>query len=95
MRKITLAVLGIAVSLCLAGSAFAAGATKDECVVYLWADELAKAMKFNVHFTFDQKKQKIPKAMNPSARIVNRYGPTGAPATVLSASSSPPALAGS
>ena len=32
MRKITLAVLGIAVSLCLAGSAFAAGATKDECV---------------------------------------------------------------
>lgn len=32
MRKITLAVLGIAVSLCLAGSAFAAGATKNECV---------------------------------------------------------------
>jgi len=32
MRKITLAVLGIAVSLCLAGSAFAAGATKDECI---------------------------------------------------------------
>ena len=32
MRKITLAVLGIAVSLYLAGSAFAAGATKDECV---------------------------------------------------------------
>lgn len=32
MRRITLAVLGIAVSLCLAGSAFAAGATKDECV---------------------------------------------------------------
>jgi signal transduction histidine kinase len=32
MRRITLAVLGIAVSLSLAGSAFAAGATKDECV---------------------------------------------------------------
>src|SRR5660398_69036 len=32
MRRITLAVLGIAVSLWLAGSAFAAGATKDECV---------------------------------------------------------------
>ena len=32
MRRITLVVLGIAVSLCLAGSAFAAGATKDECV---------------------------------------------------------------
>ncbi len=32
MRRIALAVLGIAVSLCLAGSAFAAGATKDECV---------------------------------------------------------------
>jgi dihydroorotase len=32
MRRITLAALGIAVSLCLAGSAFAAGATKDECV---------------------------------------------------------------
>ena len=32
MRKITLAVLGIAVGLCLAGSALAAVATKDECV---------------------------------------------------------------
>ena len=32
MRRITLAVLGIAMSLCLAGSAFAANATKDECV---------------------------------------------------------------
>ncbi|MCR4310267.1 MAG: cache domain-containing protein [Deltaproteobacteria bacterium] len=32
MRKITLVALGIAVSLCLAGSAFAANATKDECV---------------------------------------------------------------
>jgi signal transduction histidine kinase len=32
MKKIMLAFLGIAVSLCLAGSAFAAGATKDECV---------------------------------------------------------------
>ena len=32
MRRITLAVLGIAVSLCLAGSAFAENATKDECV---------------------------------------------------------------
>jgi len=32
MRRITLAVLGIAVCLCLVGSAFAAGATKDECV---------------------------------------------------------------
>lgn len=32
MRRITLAVIGVAVSLCLAGTAFAAGATKDECV---------------------------------------------------------------
>jgi len=32
MRRITLAVLGVAVSLCLAGSAFAESATKDECV---------------------------------------------------------------
>ncbi len=32
MRRITLAVLGIAVGLCIAGSAFAQGATKDECV---------------------------------------------------------------
>ena len=32
MRRITLAVLGIAVSLCLAGSAFAESATKGECV---------------------------------------------------------------
>lgn len=34
-------------------------ATKEESVVYLWADELAKVMEYNVHFTFDQKKQKI------------------------------------
>lgn len=32
MRRITLAVLGIAVSLCLAGGAFAESATKAECV---------------------------------------------------------------
>ena len=32
MKKIMLAFLGIAVGLCLAGSVFAAGATKDECV---------------------------------------------------------------
>ena len=32
MKRITLAVVGIAVSLCLAGTAFAANATKDECV---------------------------------------------------------------
>jgi cytochrome c len=32
MRRITLVILGIAVSLCLAGSAFADNATKDECV---------------------------------------------------------------
>lgn len=32
MRRITLVVMAIVVSLCLAGSAFAAGATKDECV---------------------------------------------------------------
>ena len=32
MRRVALTVLGIAVSLCLAGSASAAGATKDECV---------------------------------------------------------------
>jgi signal transduction histidine kinase len=32
MRRITLAVIGIAVSLCLAGTAFAESATKDECV---------------------------------------------------------------
>ena len=32
MRRITLSILGIAVGLCLAGSAFAAGATKNECM---------------------------------------------------------------
>ena len=34
-------------------------ATKDEQIVYLWSDDIAKKMVFNEHFTFDQKKQKL------------------------------------
>jgi len=34
-------------------------ATEEEASVYLWANELAKRMKPDEHFTFDQKKQKI------------------------------------
>jgi preprotein translocase subunit SecA len=34
-------------------------ATPEECVVYLWADALARRFLWNVHFTFDPKKDKI------------------------------------
>ena len=34
-------------------------ATKEEQVVFLWADELAKKMTLNEHFLLDQKKQKL------------------------------------
>jgi preprotein translocase subunit SecA len=34
-------------------------ATPEECVVYLWADALARKFRWNEHFTFDAKKDKI------------------------------------
>jgi preprotein translocase subunit SecA len=34
-------------------------ASPEECVVYLWADALAKKMQRDRHFTLDEKKQKI------------------------------------
>ena len=34
-------------------------ATPEECVVYLWADALARRFMWNTHFTFDAKKDKI------------------------------------
>ncbi len=34
-------------------------ATAEESVVYLWADQLARGMQIDVHFTLDLKKQKI------------------------------------
>ncbi len=34
-------------------------ATKEEQIVYLWSDDIAKKMVLNEHFTFDQKKQKL------------------------------------
>jgi preprotein translocase subunit SecA len=34
-------------------------ATPEECVVYQWADALARRMRWNEHFTFDAKKDKI------------------------------------
>jgi preprotein translocase subunit SecA len=34
-------------------------ATPEECVVYLWADALARRFVWNTHFTFDAKKDKI------------------------------------
>jgi preprotein translocase subunit SecA len=34
-------------------------ATEDESVVYVWADKLAKQMSRDVHFTIDEKKQKV------------------------------------
>jgi preprotein translocase subunit SecA len=34
-------------------------ATPEECVVYLWADALARRFRWNNHFTFDAKKDKI------------------------------------
>jgi preprotein translocase subunit SecA len=34
-------------------------AKPEECVMYFWADAVAKLMKFNEHYTFDVKKDKL------------------------------------
>jgi preprotein translocase subunit SecA len=46
-------------------------ASKEEQVVYHWADSLAKTMQPNVHFTFDIKKQKIE--LTEDGRRLARY----------------------
>jgi preprotein translocase subunit SecA len=52
-------------------------ATPEESVVYMWANRLAQAMRFNEHFSFDLKKQKIE--LTDNGRQLARYAnpPTG------------------
>jgi preprotein translocase subunit SecA len=52
-------------------------ATPEESVVYLWADELARKMRFQEHFTFDVKKQKLE--LTEAGRYLARWSnpPTG------------------
>lgn len=53
-------------------------ASEAETVVYLWADELARRMRFQEHFIFDQKKQKIE--LTDTGRHLCRYAnPPGGP----------------
>jgi preprotein translocase subunit SecA len=46
-------------------------ATEEESVVYLWADDLAKEMARDEHFTLDDKKQKIE--LTEEGRTLVRY----------------------
>jgi preprotein translocase subunit SecA len=46
-------------------------ASKEEQVVFLWADALAKRMALNEHFEFDQKKQKLE--LNGAGKQLMRY----------------------
>jgi preprotein translocase subunit SecA len=46
-------------------------ASPEECVVYLWADGLAKMMHRDRHFTLDEKKQKIE--LNEDGKSLVRY----------------------
>jgi preprotein translocase subunit SecA len=46
-------------------------ATPEECVVYTWANGLAKIMKYELHFTLDEKKQKIE--LTEAGRGLVRY----------------------
>lgn len=52
-------------------------ATEEESVVYLWADNLARQMRINEHFTFDVKKQKLE--LTEAGRYLARWSnpPTG------------------
>lgn len=52
-------------------------ATEEESVVYLWADDLARKMRINEHFTFDVKKQKLE--LTEAGRYLARWSnpPTG------------------
>jgi preprotein translocase subunit SecA len=47
-------------------------ASEEEAVVYRWADKLARMSRYEVHFTFDQKKQKIE--LTEEGRRLVRYG---------------------
>jgi preprotein translocase subunit SecA len=46
-------------------------AKPEECVMYYWADGVAKMMKFNEHFTFDVKKDKLE--VTEAGRHLARY----------------------
>ncbi len=52
-------------------------ATAEESVVYIWSNRLAQSMRFNEHFTFNLKKQKIE--LTEDGRQAARYAnpPTG------------------
>lgn len=52
-------------------------ASPEESVVYYWADKIAKQSRYQEHFTFDQKKQKIE--LTEAGRHMCRYSnpPTG------------------
>jgi preprotein translocase subunit SecA len=52
-------------------------ATPEESIVYYWADKIAKTVRYEEHFTFDMKKQKIE--LNEAGRHLCRYSnpPTG------------------
>jgi preprotein translocase subunit SecA len=52
-------------------------ATQEEQVVYLWADDLAKGMVRDKHFTLDEKKQKVE--LTEDGKYLARYAnpPTG------------------
>ncbi len=52
-------------------------ATEDEQIVFHWADQLAQEMKFEQHFNFDMKKQKLE--LTTEGKQLARYGnpPTG------------------
>jgi preprotein translocase subunit SecA len=46
-------------------------AKPEECVMYFWADSIAKQMRLNDHFTFDVKKDKLE--VTESGRQLARY----------------------
>lgn len=46
-------------------------AKPEECVMYFWADKLAKSMRLNEHFTFEVKKDKLE--LTESGRALTRY----------------------
>lgn len=52
-------------------------ATPEESVVYYWADKIARQSRYEEHFTYDQKKQKIE--LTEAGRHLARYSnpPTG------------------
>jgi preprotein translocase subunit SecA len=53
-------------------------ASPEECVVYQWANGLSKAMQRNVHYTLDEKKQKIELTETGKGLVRWSNPPTGA-----------------